>query len=282
MGLSEAHLLTPTAPEVDPGLDEDLQLLPHTSGITETPTDTPQVSLAKPAANTEMDSQLILDAIHQQAADLNQRLLRVDGLYQQMADVLIKTLAEQGSDLSQRLSVLERQMHLVCEKIDGFNPAAIYAHLGQIESSLNSLQNRAPKPQSSSSLALSSDDETPPSPSSDCQIFVPFFVDGTLVGQANKTVLAGGTQLEMVVEILGQYPDRPLIYPFGSASNVPAFESKRFPCTFTDTNKMSGTIEGVFRRDQEGLYVIELMDIETLNEYTLPLILSGRVALTLA
>jgi hypothetical protein len=45
---------------------------------------------------------------------------------------------------------------------------------------------------------------------------------------------------------------------------------------------MSGTIEGVFRRDQEGLYVIELMDIETLNEYTLPLILSGRVALTLA
>lgn len=101
---------------------------------------------------------------------------------------------------------------------------------------------------------------------SDKTNFIPYFVEKNHIGKSNYARLTEDN-IEMCVEIIGNFSGTPIIYPFGSEKDLEKYRSSPISLHVEGTNNF---INGVFRKRKDGIYIIELDQIK--NE--LPLTLS--------
>jgi hypothetical protein len=119
------------------------------------------------------------------------------------------------------------------------------------------------------------------------QEYVPYFIKEDYSSRDNLTTL-NGLHFEMLVEILGFYSEIPIIYPFGSETNLPKFAELTLEMTFRDADKIiDGTAYGIFKRNSDDIYTIQLTELYSdgnasgIEKYTLPLTLTCKTELIL-
>lgn len=119
------------------------------------------------------------------------------------------------------------------------------------------------------------------------QEFVPYIIKEDYAACDNFTKLTG-LHFEMLVEILGFYSETPIIFPFGTETNLPRFAELTLEMSFKDANKaVDGTAYGILKRRTDGVYTIELTELYSdgnasgIEKYTLPLIFVCKTDLLL-
>jgi hypothetical protein len=106
--------------------------------------------------------------------------------------------------------------------------------------------------------------------------YTPFFVNESHVGLDNITTLTGN-QLEIVMDILNyQSSIEPLIYPFGNTKIKNNYKISTLELKYIG-DEDDGTITGVFRRNDAGIYVIELVNFQT--NYSFPITITCKASL---
>jgi len=107
--------------------------------------------------------------------------------------------------------------------------------------------------------------------------FIPFFIREEYAGRDNKTFLHK-TNMNMLVNIVGLFNDIPIIYPFGTAKDLPHFVELTLDMQFTDAEKIvNGTVYGIFKRGSDGIYTIKITELYSdgeasgIEKFTLPL-----------
>ena len=117
--------------------------------------------------------------------------------------------------------------------------------------------------------------------------FLPYYIKEDYAGRDNLTTL-NGVHMDLVVEILGHYPDSPIIYPFGESTDLPNFAPFTMELDFKDADDaLNGTAYGAFKREQTGIYTIEIVELHSdgeasgIEKYTLPLTLRCKMDLYL-
>lgn len=124
-----------------------------------------------------------------------------------------------------------------------------------------------------------SDSKDDPISSHDGTTFTPYFIKPMYVGKENRTKLEND-ELSLTVEILSYYPEPPIIYPFQDSTTLPHFTELTLNLSMSDVdNNTSGTLYGIFKRNDAGVYTITLTEIyvdgtlTTLDKCPFPIIL---------
>jgi hypothetical protein len=106
--------------------------------------------------------------------------------------------------------------------------------------------------------------------------YTPFFINESHIGVNNITTLNGNT-LELVMEILNyQTSSEALIYPFGNSKIRSNYKIMTLELKFVGEED-DGSITGVFRLNDAGVYVIELVNFQ--NNYSFPITITCKALL---
>lgn len=183
------------------------------------------------------------------------------------------------SALSARVSFLEKSVSAFSDlSPKTFSPSHLITPVKTILSTINE--------NSSEFSALTVPDLSVPFPEH-VKEFVPYIIKEDYAACDNMTKLKG-LHFEMLVEILGFYSETPIIYPFGTETNLPRFAELTLEMSFKDADKsVDGTAYGIFKRRHDGIYTIQLTELYSdgnasgIEKYTLPLTFSCKTDLLL-
>lgn len=195
------------------------------------------------------------------------------------------------SALSARVSLLEKSVSAFSDlSAKAFSPSHLITPVKTILSTINE--------NSSEFSALTVPDLSVPEPVKESkekeltevqevQEFVPYIIKEDYAACDNMTKLKG-LHFEMIVEILGFYSETPIIYPFGTETNLPRFAELTLEMSFKDADKaVDGTAYGIFKRRHDGIYTIQLTELYSdgnasgIEKYTLPLTFTCKTDLLL-
>lgn len=116
--------------------------------------------------------------------------------------------------------------------------------------------------------------------------FVPYFNHESHVGRSNGTSLQG-TLFKMTVEIIGHLTDLnqiPLIYPFGSATDIPVLKTESVNLVIEGPDDILGTAVGEFLLE-ESVWKMSIVDpklgTRSINFVTCPLPLTVKAEATI-
>jgi len=119
------------------------------------------------------------------------------------------------------------------------------------------------------------------------RVFIPYFIKEAYTGRDNKTLL-NNNNIDMVVDIVGLFDDIPIIYPFGTATDLPHFTELNLDMQFVDAeNSVNGTIYGTLTRRSDNIYTIRITELYSdgeasgIDKFTLPLTITCKTELLL-
>jgi hypothetical protein len=108
----------------------------------------------------------------------------------------------------------------------------------------------------------------------DIHEYIPYVIKPDYAGRDNNTILKRSS-LTMTVEILNDYREKLVIYPFDTETRLPDFTPGKILLHFKDDKNRIGTVNGSLYRRGDGVYLIDLKDFSTpLDQCTLPLVLT--------
>lgn len=216
----------------------------------------------------------------------------IEGLYN-----IITNLRRDNNELQQKYYKLEQELELIRNRTISVNDSSeINFRLNNILTRVTDLEHYNDRNTSKSPLpsiinrisSLESSQFSAPSDLSEQdkrRIFIPYFIKEEYAGRDNKTLLINNN-IDMVVDIVGLFDDIPIIYPFGTATNLPQFTELNLDMQFVDAeNCVNGTIYGMLSRRSDNIYIIRITELYSdgeasgIDKFTLPLTITCKAEL---
>jgi len=242
--------------------------------------ETPNINNISTDSNIlHVDRLNILESTSNDINDIVNRLIILENistdniLYVDRLNVLEST----SNDINDRLNILESTSNSIINIVDRLNALeSAFANMSKLYNTITDLEGKIKDLEEKHNGVFCMENKEASNE------FIPFYVKEDYTARDNYTKL-DGNKFKIYIEIIGFSTDRQIIYPFGDEKVSVNFKDDNIKLTFTDQNKISGTLVSSLKRNDDNIYILELTEdnIKVMKTLSTPIILSCETELNI-